>query len=377
MEIRGKIILVLVIASLVFSCSRKTETGQQEFVRTDRDLIALTGTQVELAEIDTGSITRKVLTGSVEVTGNIEADPNQKAMVSPAMKGYLQHIYVHVGEYVRKNDVLASLSHPDYITLQQQYLETKSLYEYYKTDFKRQGELSIENAASLKTMQRAQNEFEMVEAKLEALKAHLEFIGISADTLTVHNIARYITLRSPVEGSVTAIEGNLGMLCPEEVPLFQIVGSRNAILHLAVFERDAVAIKPGQEVEFQLISDPHTKRKAVIHTVSRAIEESKTIDVHARIRDRSSDLLPGMFVKARIVVDADSVFAVPETSIARYGDKNYIFIAQTDSTFKAIVVEKGISSEGWVEIMEPSDILLGSSIVTRGSYYLLSSMQEE
>ena len=86
---------------------------------------------------------------------------------------------------------IAVLEHPDYIKIQQDYLETKSQWELYKEDFKRQGELTVENASSIKTMQQAQASFKAIEVRLFALKSQLKLLGIDADSLHIGTISIY------------------------------------------------------------------------------------------------------------------------------------------------------------------------------------------
>lgn len=325
-------------------------------------------------DIVVGHITRKFLSSFLEATGNIEADPNERAMVSPVMKGYLDHIYVHIGEYVNKGQILAKLSHPGYVELQQEFLETRSRFNYLKTDYQRQGELSLEHAASLKTMQKAQIEFESAEAKLRSLESQLSFLGIDADSLTVGKLTKTVFLRAPVSGSVIRIDGYIGMLCPEERPLFQIVGSRNTLVHLNVYERDAAGIQPGQEVRFRMVAKPGKEYGAVITSVAGALDEDKTINVHARIIDRSKDLVPGMFVNAKIMQDQDSVFALPESAVIRKGDSNYVFLVTNDSTFHPAEIRTGKSESGWIELVNPPDEVLKNKVVIEGTYNFSGSI---
>jgi len=149
-------VLFCFICISILSCSIK-QTDDDVAARKENDQIILSSDQLAQADIKTGHIRKQMISDIIFCGGTIEASPNQQAYVSVPMNGYLKKILVHIGEYVQKGRVLAILEHPDYIDLQREFLETKSQYDYYKEDFQRQGELSLENATSLKTMQLAQN----------------------------------------------------------------------------------------------------------------------------------------------------------------------------------------------------------------------------
>ena len=375
-----KIIQLLSITGLIIilSCSGKQDNEHSaDSNGSGNGYVTLSREQIEYAGIETTTIQKHTISNIIACTGNIQADPNQEAMISPPMKGYIERIYVHIGDYVKKGEVLAKLEHSGYLDLQQQFLEVKSQYDYYKEDFKRQGELSLENAASIKKMQQAQNEFRKIEAQFFALKKRLAFININPDSLTVGTIQSSIELKTPISGYITEIRGYLGKLCPEEAPIFHIVGIQSTLLHLNVYEKDAAKINIGQEIEFSVISDASRIYRAKVKSVARALDESKTVSIHAGISDHSPKLMPGMFVKAKILVDSDSVYALNDEAIINKDDQQFIFI-RTDSTkFEPVTIESGRTSGSLTEIRNADPKILKSEIVVSGAYYLFSEYIKE
>lgn len=378
METKTKQILLITGLMIVLSCGKKNPAGTPgTVIDSVKPYVTLTPAQMDYAGIEISSLQKHLIADIIECNGNIEADPNEEALVSPPLKGYLKKIYIHVGEFVKTGDILAVLQHPEYVNLQQEYLEVLSQYEYYKEDFKRQGELSLENAASLKTMQQAQNEFRKIEARLFALRKHLAFLGINADSLTVETIHADITLTSPVSGYVTRVDGAIGKLCTEETPVFNVVGTRSALLHLNVYEKDAGKVSIGQDIKFSLVSSPQTDYKARITAAARAVDDSKTVSVHASILERSKSLMPGMFVKASILVDSDSVLAINQEAIVSQSGKQYLFVKIDSTNFEPVMVDVGRTSGNKTEILRADKGLTDSKIVIAGAYYLLSEYMKE
>ena len=375
---KNSIPFIALATLLVFNaCSNKKQAVQEESGTDSDNIVELTKEQMNYAEITTGKFTRELLTDMVECNGSIEADPNQQAMVSVPMRGYIRKIFVHIGDYIKQGEILATLTHADYVKLQQEYLETKSQYDYYKEDFKRQGELTLENAASLKTMQQARNEFNKTEARLFALKKQLYFIGINPDSLSVNTMTSEIALRSPITGYITEVNGQIGMLCTEEDHLFGIVGIQNTILHLKIYEKDALLVSIGQMVNFSIISQPDKNYVAKIRAATRSVDEDNTINVHAEILDNSKDILPGMYVNAQILVNADSVYALPDKAIITSEGVSYIFLKIDSLHFEPVEVQTGRKYNNFSEVLNCTPDLLRSEIVTSGSYYLFSELYKE
>jgi membrane fusion protein, heavy metal efflux system len=359
------------------SCAGKQSEKEKSTGTEDSTYLTLSPAQIDYAEISTTHFLKYEIADLIDCNGSIEADPNHEALVSPPLRGYLRRIDVHVGEYVNQGEVLAILQHPEYINLQQEYLEVQSQYEYYKEDFKRQGELSLENAASLKTMQQAQNEFRKIEARLFSLKKHLSFLGINADNLTVETIQSDVNLIAPISGYITFVDGAIGKLCTEEVPIFHIVGTNFSLLHLNVYEKDASRVQITQEINFSVISNPAIFYKARITAVSRAVDDSKTVSIHAMIQNKTKELMPGMFVKASILVNTDSVYALNEEAIVTKNGEHYIFKKIDSVRFEPIKIETGRRTNNMVEISNIPPDLIETEIVSSGAYYLFSEYTKE
>lgn len=376
---KNKIYLILyfvIVTSLgaCFQQQHKKNATSQANVTTP---VILINEQMMLAGIKTCRLKKQVIFDCIECNGSIEADPNQKAMVCAPSRGYLKKILVHLGDYVNKGDMMAILEHPEYILLQQEYLETKSQYDYYKEDFTRQGELTLENATSLKIMQQAQNEFHKTEAHLVALKKQLALLGIEADSLQIENMISEIALISPMSGYVTSINGQIGMLCTEELPVVNVVGTRNPNLLLKTDEKFAPRIATGQFVNFSLIQKPDRNYIAKIRIASQLADENNMIHIRADILDTSEDLMPGSYVNACIQINADSVYALPNEAIISIEEKQYIFRKTDSLLFELVEIQTGRKTDDISEIEDPTSDLLTSEIIISGAGYLFSESNKE
>ena len=361
----------------IISCTNNSSDNISSDDISNNNLIILTPQQLSQIRISTTYIKNEKIEDIINCEGKIIANPNQQAYASVPMNGFLKKILVNVGEFVKKGQPLAILEHPNYIDLQREFLETKSQFNYYKEDFRRQGELSLENATSLKKMQFAEKEYRKLEVRYFALKEHLEFIGINPDSLFVDRIKSSILLKAPISGNVTESQVKIGQLCTTKIPVFQIISATNALLNLQVSESAAWKIEKGQSLEFNPTNNQNETYRAVIRSFTKSVDESNAINIHAKIIDMDEKLFPGLNVKAKIVVNEDSVLALNNMAIVKRNDSHYIFL-KTDSTgFIPHKIEIGRTNNDFSEIVSIDSYILDAEIVTSGADYLQSLLSEE
>jgi len=143
-----KVLLVLAALFLTWAC--KTENNEQlisDEGNSSENSIQLSPEQIKASGIKTGKVEKKYISEMLECSGQIQVSPNDKAIASTVLNGFIKDVYVKEGDFIKAGSALVSITHPDFISLQQQYLESKSQVDFYEKEFKRQGELTVENAA--------------------------------------------------------------------------------------------------------------------------------------------------------------------------------------------------------------------------------------
>jgi cobalt-zinc-cadmium efflux system membrane fusion protein len=366
--------MVIIVGFLV--CCRQVKEEHRRTVTHTENLLKLTNDQVLQAGITTCRFKKKIISCTVPCVGTIEADPNEQALVCVPLRGYLKKFCTQTGDYVSAGEPLAILEHPEYIKIQQEYLATKSQYDYDKKDFARQGELTLENATSLKRMQQAQNEFLKTESEFYSLKQQLVLLGIEPDSLSVENMTSEIELLSPVSGYVTKVNGQIGMLCTEEIPIFQIVGARNPHLLITADTKYLYEITSGQIINFSLTNRPNVVFKAKIKAVTRSDKDDKSLLIRAEILTPYDRIMPGTNINALIPAFTDSVYTLPNEAVISAQDKKYIFMKTDEGIFELLEVQTGMNNDSITEITGMNSDIFSAEIVRFGAGFLFSEMNK-
>ncbi|MCK9424180.1 MAG: efflux RND transporter periplasmic adaptor subunit [Bacteroidales bacterium] len=381
-----KILMILVSALFVISCNSKSgsekQTGDHEVL--PPNTVEMNDAQYQSAGIELGAIEQKVLSSELRVNGIVNVTPQNLVSISAIMGGYIKSIGLVQGSPVSKDQVIAVIENQEFIELQQKYLEGKSKLEYAETEYKRQKDLNKENVNSAKTYQLAMSEFKGLQSTVFALEQKLKLIGIDAKKLEVENISGSVTVLSPISGYVKTVSVNIGKYVNPTDVIVEIINNQNLTLELTVFEKDIDQVTIGQKISFILPDKPENKQSAVIYQVGKSLNDDKTIKVYATVDNQNKSLLPGMYINAIINTQNDYTTALPEEAILSFEDKNYIFIFSDKkkegdkvvSLFKIIEVKKGVTNEGFTEVILPKDFdLKQSRIVIKGAYNLLSALK--
>ena len=121
--------------------------------------------------------------------------------------------------------------------------------------------------------------------------------------------------------------------------------------------------------------DPDVLHTATIFGVNRAFEnDQQAVLVHARIEEKTHDLLPGMFVQAIIRIDSTTALSLPNEAIVSNGDEHFIFVEQGPGLFAQVQVRTGASELGFTEITPLTPLAADAKVVVKGTYYLLSEL---
>jgi cobalt-zinc-cadmium efflux system membrane fusion protein len=345
------------------------------------DIVELNADQIKIAGVRMGKIELRQVSGTVKANGLVVSAPQNIASVSVPMGGFVKSTGFLPGSAVRKGQTLVTIENTEFVDLQQNYLETKSKFEFAEAEFKRHNELYKEDVYSQKNLQQTTAEYRSLKAQLKGMGQKLLVLGIDPANLTDDNISSSIAVVAPISGYIQTANISMGKSVSPSDVLFEIANTDNLLIELSLFEKDANSITAGQVVHFSINNESH-EHKAVIYQAGRSINPDKTYKVFAKVEQPCPNVLPGMYVLAHIEKTDRKVTAVPAESVVLFNDKHYIFTYEKDkeeggkpfTEYRFIEVIKGETNDGYTEIQLPVGFDLNNAkIVIKGAYSLLSA----
>lgn len=238
----------------------------------------------------------------VSFNGTMVIPPQRMATVSLTMGGIVKSTSLLPGEVVRQGTVVATLENPEFITLQQTYLDSYAQAEYLSAEYQRQKALSAEQAASQKKFQQSKADYLSMKSKMEAAAAQLNLLGVSPETLLQQGIQPYLQVKAPISGYVADVEMNVGKYMNPGEPLCEIVDKSHTLLRLTTYEKDLADMKVGNPVQFRVNGMGKTVFKATLISIGQKVDEdTRSVEVYARVDTTNGQFRPGMYVTARIM----------------------------------------------------------------------------
>ena len=370
--------LLLMITLMFTSCgSPKDEKEPVKEEHHEDGLVSLTPEQYKVAEITLGVLEKKELSGTTKVNGILDLPPKSLVSVSTPLEGIVKNTEMLQGMKVKKGTLVAVMQNPEFIQMQQDYLDYRSQLLFLKQELERQEELDKENVNSKKALQKAKSEFNSVSARLLGQKTKLSLLDINFAALEKGSIRKTFNLYAPISGYVTQVNTNIGAFASTTDVLFKIADTEHLHAELTVFEKDVPKLKLGQKVRFTLANE-QTERMATVFLIGREISKERTVQIHCHLDREDTQLIPGMYLKAYVESGTNEVEALPDRAIVEFEGKKYVFVAQAKQgkmhEFKMIEVKTGVAENGYTQVSATGS-LSGAKVVVNGAYDLLSKVK--
>lgn len=405
-----KIAYILFATLILFSCENKSdheghehgdEHSGHESEHHEENEVTITQVQAEDLKIKIGTFSQVNISETIETNGELELAPQNIADVHVLMGGVITKINVIEGSKVKKGQVLAILKHPDIIKLQEDLISKSAELNYLESEYKRQEKLYTEEVGSGKEFQKIKSEYYGAKALVDALKAKVTMLGLSAQQVMSGTIKSYVSIVSPLSGKVSLVETNIGEYVSTDKRLFQVVDNQHLHCAFRIYEKDILKVKEGQLIEVTSPSFGNQVFTATIYAISPAFEENpKSLHIHADFMQHDERLISGMYVTGKIKTDSLTRIVVPRTAIVSEEDKKYVFIHhkdegsehrheghhheehdgehnhmeennhQSEIHFKKIEVKTGIEEGDWVEVLNLDDFPKDAEIALTSAYYL-------
>jgi len=384
--IKNSLVLLPLILLVGWSCQQEQPTTAEEtapasssqLVSNTLGEVQLTEAALKMAEISIGTPQLQQVSQSINVRGLLDVPPNSYHDLHFPTEVYVKKFNLVPGEQVQRGQVVATLEHPSFITLQADYLQAKSQLQYLEKEYARQEILAAGEATALKNWEMTQAEFAKAKAQKASLAAQLELMGFDPEQVQAERISTTALLRSPVNGMIAEVNMRSGMLFKPEKKLLTVVDHAQLHAELEVYQEDISRITIGQEVDLAISGYSKGQVVGTVQYINPVMSlQEKTVQVHVEVpNDEGLTLKPGMFVEASIAENTRAMITVPELALARSGNAFYVFEALGDGKFQQHLVKINARHGDKVSIGTTA-ITEQTKIVTEGANYLQAALESD
>ena len=252
-----------------------------------------------------------------------------KNNIAPQMAGRITKINVEIGDFVKAGQILAEIDKAQLLQaqlqLQNQEVELQRLKSLYDA-----GGLS-------------QSDYDAIQMQYNVLKTQVD------------NLIENTTLRSPINGVVTARNYDVGDLYGMSMPIFTVEQIVPVKLLVGVSESDYSKVKKGDSVEISADAIPgktfYGKISRIYPTVDPA---TRTFTVEVKVDNNYGTLRPGMFVRATVNFGNNSSVVIPDVAVVKQqgSGERFVYVLNEDGTVSYRKVTLGRRMGAEYEVLE-------------------------
>ncbi|WP_405575153.1 efflux RND transporter periplasmic adaptor subunit [Winogradskyella sp. Asnod2-B02-A] len=371
--------LYILLFALVFMACGNDKANDSEVIATETNSndITITKAQFESEKMAFGTLSEFDFNESIEVNGMIDVPPQNKSSVSTFIGGYVTKTPLLIGNEVKKGQLLVTLQNPEYVEIQQNYLEVAEQLNYLKSEFNRQKTLFDEEITSEKNYLKAESTYKSNLAHYNGLRKKLQMMNISPKRVEQGQISSSINLYAPIEGYVTKVNVSNGSFVSPSDVIMEIVDTDHIHLELSVFEKDIMKVKKEQKIIFQIPEASDKTFEAEVHLVGTTIDEnSRRVNVHGHVDNEEDHFIVGMFVEAEIITESSKRLGLAkEALVLEEGDAYVLVLNEKNNNefhLKKVKINIGKETEDAFEILN-AEILKDKQILVKGIGMLLNT----
>jgi RND family efflux transporter MFP subunit len=337
------------------------------------------------AEISAATVAlarRGALSNTLTLAGQFQ--PYQEIEVHAKVSGYVQHIYVDIGDRVRTGQTLAVLEVPE---LDAQLKGTEAELLHSKDEVVRaENEVTraesdyaalhaaytrLQQAADARPGLIAEQELDDSRAKdlssgaqIDAAKAALsaakqQTAVADADRMRVGALAAYATVTAPLTGVITWRYADTGALIQagtssntQAMPLVKLAQSDVLRLRLPVPESDVAYIHTGASVQVDVKAIHRSFIGKVVRFTRSISLETRTMETEIDVENADLSLTPGMYADATLELERkENALSVPVQAVVEDAHEHFVLLVDGQGRVRRKTVELGEQTSDRAEIL--------------------------
>ena len=363
---------------------------------------------LERTGIEVVPVERRPMVSELKVAGVVDYDERRTAQLSSRVGGSIWRVEKHLGDVVRKGEVLLVIDSQEVGRLKAEFLNALVTFESRREQMAILEE--VQGAVMGRQLREARaalrearihlvnDEQALVNLGLpvaiadyealvdEARAERIRTVGLPEGLLTELNddvvTSNLLPLAAPFDGIVVGRDAVVGEVVEAAKPIFEVADVSRMILALKVDKEDAGKVAIGQPVRFRPDGSNEEYSSRITWISTEVDQATRTLQVRAVVDNiqtlpaaTQAGLRAHTFGSGKIEIDRrGTAIVVPSQSVQWDGSRWVVFVPTGDAAFTACEVQPGVREGNVVEIVgDPSEGVL-ERVVGAGSHVLKSQV---
>ncbi len=303
----------------------------------------------------------------VRINGRISWDDSRTSRVTSPVAGKVTELRVMPGAVVKKGDLLAVLSSPEFGQIQADARKSETDVSLAERAHARAKELHQAGLIAQKELQSL--EADLARARTERQRTQAREKAFGGGKM----VDQMFRLVASVPGTIVDRKITLGQeIRPDQnsdQPLFTISDPSRLWVSLDIPEVLSKEIEIGEQVRISVPALPGEVFDATVEYVADFIDpQSRIIKARASVNNAQRRLKAEMFVTADVTIAPSKALLVPATALFLQGEKYYGFIEESPDNFVRREFKAEEASLGFMRILAGGKP--GQKIVADGALLL-------
>lgn len=314
-----------------------------------------------------------VKTGGPRVTqlaGRIVWDEERTVRVFPPFGGRVLKILARPGDAVKAGQVLAVLASPDFGQAQSDARRAEADLALAEKNLARMRELHGAGVVAAKDLQAAEADQARAASEQKRADARVRLYGAPG------TVDQTLAMTSPIGGVLVERNINPGQelrpdlqLSATPAALFVVTDPSRLWVQLEANESDIASLRRGQAIRLRAGAWPDATFEAKIESIADFVDPAtRTVKIRASVDNRERKLKGEMYVTAEVTGSDKPALQVPSKAVFLFGDKYFVFVAESPRRFRRVEVKVGADAGGRMTIL--SGLTEGQNVVVEGSLHL-------
>ena len=282
---------------------------------------------------------------ALNVTGVVQPDIARAVPVISLAAGRIVEIKARLGDVVKKGQLLLRVRSTDVSSAYQVYLKAVNDERLARQQVERSRELYAHGATSKSALEQAEDTEEDARVDLVTATEQLRLLGVDKD-----HPSGIVDVVAPISGviseqQVTNAAGTQGLSGPNP---FTISDLSYVWIICDIYENDLEAVHLGEYADIRLNAFPDRVLKGRIDNILPILDPTiRTAKVRLEVPNPGQLMRVGMFVTATFYGKKTELRAtVPSSAILHLHDRDWVFVATDDKSFRLVEITSGITLPG-------------------------------
>jgi cobalt-zinc-cadmium efflux system membrane fusion protein len=346
--------ICMIALMTLISCEKKEKPKEKKFCMED--------TMASMITLDTVKL--EVVKNEISLNGKVSFDLENVVKIYPLAGGYVENIYVELGDKVKKGQTLALIASTEIVNLEEEYAHAEADLTIEEKNLSAAKDMYESGISSQKEYVTAQKEFSKAQSEMIRIQSVMKLYGQSD-----HG---HYYIKSPIDGFIVERQINPNTQLRPDNPdnIFTVSDLADVWVLANVYESDISKVQEGYSVKVTTISYPDLFFPGKIDKVYNVLDPAtRSMKVRVKLDNKDFKLKPEMYASVHVAYQENNkMLAIPSSATIFDNSRNYVLVYREQCIVNTVEVNV-IKTVAGISYIAGGSLKEGDRIITK--YQLL------